>query len=140
MSQSEDNVGSQLAITIEAFSEVPATPAGYVVASEQVSDFEGIPTKRYTFLKPSILSQTEDKVGSQLAITIEAFSEVPETPNNYSLANKQVSDVAGIPTTRYTFLKPSILNKSSDKVGSQLAITIEAFEEIPETPDRLLFS
>ena len=134
LSRSEDKIGSQLAIVIEAFSKVPDAPAGYVVASEQVSNFEGIPTTRYTFLKPSILSRSEDKVGSQLAITIEAFSEVPETPNNYSLANKQVSDVAGIPTTRYTFLKPSILNKSSDKVGSQLAITIEAFEEIPETP------
>jgi len=134
LSRSEDKIGSQLAIVIEAFSEVPKTPTNYVLANKQISEFEGIKTNRYTFLKPSILSRSEDKVGSQLAITIEAFSEVPETPTNYSLANKQVSDVAGIPTTRYTFLKPSILNKSSDKVGSQLAITIEAFEEIPETP------
>ena len=135
LSRSEDKIGSQLAIVIEAFSEVPETPSNYVLANKQISEFEGIKTNRYTFLEPSILSRSEDKVGSQLAITIEAFSEVPETPTSYSLANKQVSDVAGIPTTRYTFLKPSILNKSSDRVGSQLAITIEAFEEIPETPN-----
>jgi hypothetical protein len=134
LSRSEDKIGSQLAIVIEAFSEVPETPSNYVLANKQISEFEGVKTNRYTFLEPSILSRSEDKVGSQLAITIEAFSEVPETPTSYSLANKQVSDVAGIPTTRYTFLKPSILNKSSDRVGSQLAITIEAFEEIPETP------
>jgi hypothetical protein len=134
LSRSEDKIGSQLAIVIEAFSEVPETPSNYVLANKQISEFEGVKTNRYTFLEPSILSRSEDKVGSQLAITIEAFSEVPGTPTDYSLANKQVSDVAGIPTTRYTFLKPSILNKSSDRVGSQLAITIEAFEEIPETP------
>jgi hypothetical protein len=76
-------VGSQLAITIEAFNEVPATPANHIIASEQVSDFEGIPTIRYTFLKPSVLSRSEDKVKSQLAITVEAFNEIPATPSGY---------------------------------------------------------
>jgi len=134
LSESSDKVGSQLAITVEAFNETPATPAGYVLANTQASDVEGIVTNRYTFLKPSILSQSEDKVGSQLAITIEAFEETPATPVDYIIANTRVSDVEGIPTTRYTFLKPSILSKSSDKIGSQLAITIEAFGETPATP------
>ena len=134
LSESSDRVGSQLAITVEAFNEVPPTPAGYILANTQASDVEGIVTNRYTFLKPSILSQSEDKVGSQLAITIEAFEETPATPADYVIANTRVSDVEGIPTTRYTFLKPSILSKSSDKIGSQLAITIEAFKEIPATP------
>ena len=134
LSESSDRVGSQLAITVEAFNEVPPTPAGYILANTQASDVEGIVTNRYTFLKPSILSQSEDKVGSQLAITIEAFEETPATPADYVIANTRVSDVEGIPTTRYTFLKPSILSKSSDKIGSQLAITIEAFGEIPATP------
>ena len=134
LSESEDKVGSRKAITIEAFNEIPSTPAGYVVANEQDSDVEGIPTKRYTFLKPSILSQSEDKVGSQLAITIEAFSETPSTPAGYNLANTQESDYEGIKTSRYTFLKPSILSQSEDKVGSQLAITVEAFNETPSTP------
>ena len=134
LSESSDRVGSQSAITVEAFNEVPPTPAGYILANTQASDVEGIVTNRYTFLKPSILSQSEDKVGSQLAITIEAFEETPVTPVGYVIANTRVSDVDGIPTTRYTFLKPSILSKSSDKIGSQLAVTIEAFGEIPATP------
>ena len=134
LSESSDKVGSQLAITIEAFNETPATPAGYVIASEQASDFEGIPTTRYTFLKPSVLSQSTDKVGSQLAITIESFSEVPATPSGYVLANEQTSDVDGIPTRRYTFLKAGILSQSNDYVGSQLAVVIEAFNETPATP------
>ena len=134
LSESSDKVGSQLAITVEAFNENPATPAGYVVASEQTSDVEGIPTTRYTFLKPSILSRSDDKIGSQLAITVEAFGEVPVTPSGYVIANKQASDFEGIPTVRYTFLKPSILSQSKDMVGSQLAITIEAFSEVPVAP------
>jgi hypothetical protein len=134
LSRSEDKIGSQLAIVIEQFDGIPATPAGYSIASTQVSDIGGIPTKRYTFLKPSILSQSEDKVGSQLAVIVEAFNEIPATPVNYVIANKQVSDFEGIPTTRYTFLKPSVLSQSTDKVGSQLAITIESFSEVPATP------
>jgi hypothetical protein len=76
----------------------------HLLANVQESNVDGIPTKRYTFLKPSILSQSEDKVGSQLAITIEAFGEVPATPAGYSLARTDVSDFEGIKTNRYTFL------------------------------------
>ena len=129
LSESEDKVGSQKAITIEAFSETPSTPSGYTLANKQESDYEGIKTRRYTFLKPSILSQSEDKVGSQLAITVEAFNETPSTPGGYVVANTQDSDVEGIPTRRYTFLKRNIkLSESEDKVGSQKAITEEWFD------------
>ena len=134
LSRSEDKVGSQLAITIEAFSEVPTTPTGYKVANVQVSDFEGIKTNRYTFLKPSVLSESTDSVGSQKAITIEAFHEVPPTPTGYKVANVQVSDFEGIKTNRYTFLKPSVLSVSTDNVGSQKAQVIEAFSAIPAAP------
>lgn len=134
LSEASDKIGSQLSITIEAFNETPATPNGYVIASEQASDVEGIPTTRYTFLKPSVLSQSEDNVGSQLAITIEAFSEVPATPAGYVVASEQVSDFEGIPTKRYTFLKPSILSQTEDNVGSQKAIVIEAFDKTPAAP------
>ena len=136
LSQSEDKVGSQLAITIEAFGEVPAPPAGYVLANKQVSNFGGIKTNRYTFLKPSILSETSDKVGSQVSIVIEAFDLIPDAPTNYVLANTRISDVDGIPTKRYTFLKADVeLSRSKDKVGSQVAITVEQFAGIPDTPD-----
>jgi len=127
LSESSDKIGSQLAITVEAFNETPATPTGYVIASEQASDVEGIPTTRYTFLKPSVLSKSEDKVGSQLAITIEAFEETPATPAGYVIANTQVSDVEGITTTRYTFLKPSILSIQQEFVGGATTVQVSAF-------------
>ena len=135
LSRSEDKVGSQLAIIVEQFAGIPNTPAGYTIANEQISDVEGIPTTRYTFLKSNVeLSRSEDNVGSQLAIIIEQFDGIPNTPADYLVANKQISNFVGIPTKRYTFLKPSILTKTEDKVGSQLAIVIEAFGEVPATP------
>jgi hypothetical protein len=137
LSQSEDKVGSQLAITIEAFGEVPATPAGYSLARTDVSDFEGIKTNRYTFLKDDVkLSQTEDKVGSQLSISEQWFSpNADKTLANYSLASKNTSDFEGIETVEYRFLKNNVvLSESKDKVGSQLAIVQEVFNGTPVTP------
>jgi hypothetical protein len=134
LSRTNDKVGSQLSIIIEQFNGTPVTPGGYSLANTQQSDVEGIPTTRYTFLKPSVLSRTEDKVGSQRAIVIEAFNEIPVSPLGYSLANTQDSDIEGIPTRRYTFLKPGVLSQTEDKVGSQLAIVIESFLTTPITP------
>jgi hypothetical protein len=128
LSESEDKVGSQLAIVKEVFNGTPTTPAGYLLANTQKSDVEGIPTSRYTFLKPSVLSESTDNVGSQEAKVIETFSETPVTPTGYSLANTQVSDFEGIKTNRYTFLKDNVeLSRSEDRVGSQLAITTQVF-------------
>ena len=135
LSETEDKVGSQLSIVKETFSSTPSTPSGYSIANEQESNVDGIPTRRFTFLKNNVvLSETEDKVGSQLSLVKEVFNGTPSIPSGYSIANVQVSDVDGIPTRRFTFLKPSILSQSEDKVGSQLAITIEAFNETPVTP------
>lgn len=135
LSETEDKVGSQLSLVKEVFNGTPSTPSGYSIANEQVSDVDGIPTRRFTFLKNNVvLSESEDQVGSQLAIVQEVFNGTPATPNDYLLANTQESDVSGIPTKRFTFLKPSILSQSEDKVGSQLAITIETFNETPVTP------
>jgi hypothetical protein len=127
LSESSDKVGSQLAITVEAFNETPATPTGYVIASEQASDVEGIPTTRYTFLKPSVLSQSEDNVGSQKSITIDAFGQTPTTPSGYVLASEQVSDFEGINTKRFTFLKPSILSLVQEFAGGKTIVAVEAF-------------
>jgi hypothetical protein len=127
LSQSEDKVGSQLAITIESFNEVPATPSGYLIAKTDTSDFEGIPTKRYTFLLPSILSQTIDLVGSQEAIVIETFSMFPTIPSGYEIAKTDVSNVEGISTNRYTFLKSSVLSVTQEFTESSTAIKVRAF-------------
>jgi len=131
LSRSEDKVGSQLSIAIEQFNGTPVTPAGYSLANTKDSDIEGIPTKRYTFLKDdTLLSETEDYVGSQLAIVQERFNPLAEpTIAEYVIANVRVSDYGGIPTKQYTFLKENVeLSRSEDKVGSQLAITTEVFK------------
>jgi hypothetical protein len=137
LSESEDNVGSQEAIVKEVFNGTPATPSGYSLASKQESDVDGIPTKRYTFLKDNVvLSESEDKVGSQAAIVKEVFNGTPATPSGYVVASEQESDVDGIPTRRYTFLRDnSIMSESRDRVGSQLAITQEVFGDDPVTPN-----
>jgi len=128
LSESEDEVGSQNSIVQEVFNGTPATPSGYSVASKQESDVDGIPTKRFTFLKDNVvLSESEDKVGSQLAITQEVFNGTPTTPSGYSIANTQESDVDGIPTKRFTFLKPSILSLQQDFVGGATTVQVSAF-------------
>jgi hypothetical protein len=141
LSETLDNVGSQKAKVIETIGADPATPDGYVLASKQESDFEGFQTNRFTFLKPDVnLSTSSDKVGSQLAIVEEWFQPVL-TPagsgtdrrfkTGYSLAKEEVSDVGGIPTARYTFLKDNVLlSDSEDKVGSQKAIVEEWFNPV----------
>jgi hypothetical protein len=111
LNRSEDKVGSQLAITIEAFGEVPDTPSGYSLARTDVSDFEGIKTNRYTFLEPSILSVSTPKVGGQQRVQVQAFnlseatvvSEVSEVTASHELVDITTSDVEGIPTRNFTF-------------------------------------
>lgn len=140
LSRSNDYVGSQLAEMVEVFkpSTQPTPTNGGSLANKAVSNVDGIPTTRYTFLVSSILSQSEDKVGSQLAIVIEAFSETPATPSGYSLARTDVSNVEGIPTLRYTFLKPSILTLSTPLVGGQQRVTVSAFSLTSSQVDTLL--
>ena len=127
LNQSNDLVGSQQAIVIQAIGEAPATPVGYSLAKTSVGNFEGFKTNDYTFLEPSILSQSSDLVSSQQAITIEAFNETPSTPAGYALAKTDVSDFEGIPTNRYTFLEPCEFSRSNDLVGSQQAEVVEVF-------------
>ena len=133
LSQSEDEVGSQNAITEQWFKPNGSrgTKTGYSLARKEESDVDGIPTERYTFLKDNVeLSRSDDLVGSQLAITTQVFNPTFDpTEAGYSLARTEVSDVDGIPTERYTFLKENVeLSRSEDKVGSQLAITTEIFK------------
>ncbi len=135
LSESEDKVGSQAAIVQEVFNGTPATPSGYVVANEQESDVDGIPTRRYTFLKEDvILSESEDKVGSQLAIVKEVFNGTPDTPGGYSIASKQESDVDGIPTKRYTFLKDNVVLSRSIQTKSGGNLILEVVEVFNGTP------
>ena len=134
LSETEDKVGSQLAIVKETFASTPSAPGGYSLASQQISDFSGIPTRRFRFLKNNVtLSETKDKVGSQLAIVTEVFNGTPSAPVGYSLASEQESNVDGIPTRQFRFLKPSVLSRniSTRNKGKLIIETVEAFDENP---------
>ena len=108
LSETLDNVGSQKAKVIETIGTDPITPTGYSLASKRESDFDGLQTNRFTFLKPSVLSRNiQTKNNGKLIIeTVESFSEVPtaETPGAIQIGN-DISNVEGIPTRRYTFAK-----------------------------------
>ena len=130
LSRTEDFVGSQDSLVIEAIGPDPSTPSGFSLASKQESNYEGFQTNRFTFLKDDVqLSQTEDKVGSQLAISQQWFNpSADKTLAGYSLASKNISDFEGIETVEYRFLKNNVeLSRSEDLVGSQLAITTQVF-------------
>ena len=137
LSQSEDKVGSQLAIVKEVYNGTPSTPSGYSIAREEESEVDGIPTRRFTFLKNGVtLSTSEDKVGSQLAIVKEVFNGTPSTPSAYSIAREEVSEVDGIPTRRFTFLKnDTVLSRSRDSIGSQKAVVLEIFNGTNDTAE-----
>ena len=137
LSRTEDFVGSQDSLVIEAIGPDPSTPAGYSLASKQESNFEGFQTNRFTFLKDNVkLSRSEDKVGSQLAISEQWFNpDADKTVSGYSLATKSTSDFEGIETVEFRFLKNNVvLSRTTDLVGSQKSITVEVFNP-NETPN-----
>lgn len=132
MSRSNDYIGSQLSEVIEVFSptaEPIPTNGTAVLGNKSTSNVDGISTIRYTFLVPSVLSETEDNIGSQKAIVIEAFDKTPAAPSGYILANEQVSDFEGIKTKRFTFLKPSILSLQQELIGGTTTVVVEAFSK-----------
>lgn len=138
LSRTEDKVGSQNAVVIEAFIEVPAE-GGHTLAKEVESNYEGAVTRRYTFLKSNtILSREKDLVGSQQAETIQVFDPAADpTPANGGIKGRtRESDVDGVPTTAYTFLKPSVLRSSTSyRNNGMLEIrTEQAFNQTPGTP------
>jgi hypothetical protein len=111
LNRSEDKVGSQLAITIEAIGEVPATPAGYSLARTDVSDFEGIKTNRYTFLRPSIISVQQDFNNGLKRVSVQAFNldsaavsaALSEVTVDHKLIATNESDYEGIKTTTFQY-------------------------------------
>jgi hypothetical protein len=135
--ETTDNVGSQQAKVIETFGGDPSIPAGYSIANKEESNFQGYQTNRFTFLKDGVtLSTSEDKVGSQLAIVKEVFNGTPSTPSAYSIAREEVSEVDGIPTRRFTFLKnDTVLSRSRDSIGSQKAVVLEIFNGTNDTAE-----
>ena len=111
LSETEDKVGSQLAIVRETFASTPSTPSGYSIASEQVSNFDGIPTRQFTFLKNGaiLFSNTEerqggtDSTGKVRIQTVEVFNGTPVSSIGGIKISQQESNIGAIVTTRFVF-------------------------------------
>ena len=132
LSRSVDNESSLKTEVREYFKpdSSKATLTNYSLVNKQESNVDGIPTERYTFAKNNVtLSETEDKVGGQLAIVKEVFNGTPSTPSGYSIASVQESNVDGIPTERYTFFKPNILSVQQNFNNGQKRVSVQAFSK-----------
>ncbi len=131
LSRTNDYVGSQLAITRVFFNPTSdPTETGYSLASKQQSDFEGIKTVKYVFLRNNILlSQSRDQIGSQNAIVEEWFNPSDrDEKTGYSVARREESNIDGIPTERYTFMRDCILRVDTPKVGGSQRVSVQAFD------------
>jgi hypothetical protein len=133
LNRSEDKVGSQQAITIQAIGEVPATPAGYSLARTDVSDFEGIKTNRYTFLRPSILSVSQERTGGATTVQVRAFelteAEVDtllsEVTSSHILISQSESDYDGIVTSQFTYEIDDFEIESQAEDGMEIIVRTE---------------
>ena len=108
-----------------------------ILANYEVNDTDSYREVTEVYIQAGTLSETEDKVGSQLAIVKETFASTPSTPSGYSIASEQESNVDGISTKRFTFLKPSVLSLSiSERNGGTGTgkLRIEVVEAFNETP------
>ena len=133
LSETSDKVGSQLSIVKETFASTPTTPSGYSIANEQESNVNGIPTKRFTFLKPGVLSRNISErnggnttTGKLRTEVVEAFGETPTTTISGVKIGEAISNVEGIPTKRLTFATGSgEISRSSRQSTGALAGTTE---------------
>ena len=131
LSRTNDYVGSQLSIAREFFNPTSdPTETGYSLASKQQSDFEGIKTVKYVFLRDNILlSQSRDQAGSQNTVVEEWFNPSDRDEKiGYSLVRKEESNIDGIPTERYTFMRDCILRVDTPKVGGSQRVSVQAFD------------
>jgi hypothetical protein len=109
------------------------------LASYEVDDTDSYREVTEVYIEAGTLSETKNKVGSQLAIVKETFASTPSTPSGYLIASEQESNVSGIPTKRFTFLNPSVLSRSIRErnggagTGKLRIEVVEAFGETPST-------
>jgi len=71
------------------------------------------------WLEAGILSETLDNVGSQKAKVIETIGTDPITPPGYLLASTRESDIQGIKTNQFTFLKNGAVISESRAMESE---------------------
>ena len=133
LSETLDNVGSQKAKVIETIGADPATPADYSLASKQESDFEGFQTNRFTFLRPSILSLSQERTGGATTVQVRAFELTEEEVNNllsevtssHILISQSESDYDGIVTSQFTYEIDDFEIESQAEDGMEIIVRTE---------------
>jgi len=133
LSETTDNVGSQQAKVIETIGADPATPSGYSLASKQESNFEGLQTNRFTFLKPSILSLKQELSGGSKQVSVQAFglneadviTALSEVTSDHVLLSQSESDYAGIKTTTFEFRLDESFTEDYELNGLQRISLVE---------------
>jgi hypothetical protein len=106
---------------------VTALGTGEILASSRIEDNDAFAELTETYVEAGILSRTEDFVGSQDSLVIEAIGPDPITPLGFSLASKQESNYEGLQTNRFTFLKPSVLSVQQDFNNGLKRVSVQAF-------------
>tara|TARA_Y100000114_G_scaffold153084_1_gene172418 strand:+ start:1653 stop:7160 length:5508 start_codon:yes stop_codon:yes gene_type:complete len=109
------------------------------LAAYEIDDTDSSRTVIATYVEEGTLSRTEDFVGSQKAIVIEAIGPDPDTPEDYSLASKEESNFDGLQTNRFTFLKDgAVLSSTTEErqsgpnsTGKVRIQTVEVFNGTP---------
>ena len=93
------------------------------MASQQISNLSGIPTRQFRFLKPSVLSRNISErnggtgTGKLRIEVVEAFNETPTSTISGVKIGDEVSNVEGIPTRRFTFAKGDGEIRTSTRPG-----------------------
>jgi len=108
------------------------------LASYEVDDTDSSRKVTEVYIEAGTLSRTEDFVGSQDSLVIEAIGPDPSTPDGFSLASKQESNFEGFQTNRFTFLKPSILSVQQEFNETRDRITVRAFNKTSAEVDTAL--
>jgi hypothetical protein len=106
---------------------VTALGTGEILASSRIEDNDAFAELTETYVEAGILSRTEDFVGSQDSLVIEAIGPDPITPLGFSLASKQESNYEGLQTNRFTFLKPSVLSVQQDFNNGLKRVSVQVF-------------
>ena len=102
---------------------------GYVLAKMDRSNIDGIPTVRYTFLRPSVLSVNKSNNDANGSISVQAFNLNSDNStiidstgaivdsDTHLLVEERVSDFDGIPTKTFIYQKKKFFQKATGDNG-----------------------
>ena len=133
LSRTEDFVGSQDSLVIEAIGPAPSTPLGFSLASKQESNYEGLQTNRFTFLKPSVLSVQQDFNNGLKRVSVQAFNldsaavsaALSAVTVDHKLIATNESDYEGIKTTTFQYQIDETFTEDYELNGLKRILLIE---------------